>query len=66
MADLFTDLSEETAMPAGGESLRLPLYFPQSFLPERRRLAALLEFAQGQGNGEKVAISAATGIPTGG
>ncbi|WPL17370.1 hypothetical protein Thiowin_02377 [Thiorhodovibrio winogradskyi] len=46
-------------------SLRLPLNFPQTFLPERRLLAALLEFAQGSGVGDKETISAATGIPTG-
>ncbi len=43
----------------------LPLNLPQSFLPERRLLSALLAFAEQQGSGEKEAISAATGIPTG-
>lgn len=47
------------------KSLLLPLNFPQSFLPERRLLSALLEFAAGSGSGDKEAISAATGIPTG-
>lgn len=47
------------------QRLRLRLNFPQSFLPERRLIAALLEFSQNQSSGDKEAISAATGIPTG-
>ena len=43
----------------------LPLNLPQTFLPERRLLAKLLAFAADHGNGDKEAISAATGIPTG-
>ncbi len=43
----------------------LPLNFPQTFLPERRLLAQLLPFAQRHGQGDKVAIGAETGIPTG-
>ena len=43
----------------------LPLNLPQTFLPERRLLAKLLSFAADQGGGNKEAISAATGIPTG-
>lgn len=43
----------------------LPLNLPQTFLPERRLLAKLLSFIADQGSGDKEAISAATGIPTG-
>jgi hypothetical protein len=43
----------------------LPLNLSQTFLPERRLLAKLLSFAADQGCGDKEAISAATGIPTG-
>ena len=43
----------------------LPLNFPQDFLPERRLLAQLLAFAANNGQGNKLEISAATGIPTG-
>jgi hypothetical protein len=43
----------------------LPLNFPQTFLPERRLLAQLLNFAKNGGSGEKVSIGAQTGIPTG-
>ena len=43
----------------------LPLNLPQTFLPERRLLAKLLSFAADHGSGDKTAISAATGIPTG-
>lgn len=43
----------------------LPLNLPQTFLPERRLLAKLLSFIADQGGGDKEAISAATGIPTG-
>lgn len=45
--------------------LIIPLNFPQTFLPERRLLSQLLNFAQKGGSGDKVAISAETGIPTG-
>ncbi len=45
--------------------LSLPLNFPQTFLPERRLLAQLLPFALKGGAGDKVAIGAETGIPTG-
>lgn len=43
----------------------LPLNFPQTFLPDRRLLGALLPFAEHGGGGDKEAIGAATGIPTG-
>jgi Protein of unknown function (DUF4007) len=43
----------------------IPLNFPQTFLPERRLLAQLLNFAKKGGSGDKVAIGAETGIPTG-
>lgn len=45
--------------------MALPLNLPQTFLPERRLLAKLLAFAADHGNGDKEAISTATGIPTG-
>jgi len=47
------------------DSVLLPLNFPQSFLPDRRLLAQLLTFAAANGEGDKEAISAQTGIPTG-
>lgn len=43
----------------------LPLNFPQTFLPDRRLLTKLLPFAANNGKGNKQAISAVTGIPTG-
>jgi hypothetical protein len=43
----------------------LPLNFPQTFLPERRLLSALLQFASENGVGDKIEISQKTGIPTG-
>lgn len=43
----------------------LPLNFPQTFLPERRLLGALLAFAERGGEGDKEAIGVTTGIPTG-
>jgi hypothetical protein len=43
----------------------LPLNFPQTFMPERRLLAKLLQFAATNGSGDKVEIGAQTGIPTG-
>jgi hypothetical protein len=43
----------------------LPLNFPQTFLPERRLIAKLLEFAAEDGQGNKVSIGEETGIPTG-
>lgn len=45
--------------------LTLPLNFPQDFIPERLLLSQLLEFARQNGRGDKLAISAATDIPTG-
>jgi hypothetical protein len=44
---------------------QVPVNFPQTFLPDRRLLAQLLVFAADNGSGDKVAIGAATGIPTG-
>lgn len=44
---------------------QLPLNFPQTFLPERRLLSKILEFAAKNGSGTKVAIGEITGIPTG-
>lgn len=44
---------------------QLPLNFPQTFLPERRLLSKILEFAAAGGSGTKVAIGEKTGIPTG-
>ena len=46
-------------------TMQLPLNFPQTFMPERRLLAKLLPFAANNGKGDKEAISAETGIPTG-
>ena len=43
----------------------LPLNFPHDFLPERSLLARLLPFASTSGCGDKMQISAETGIPTG-
>jgi len=43
----------------------LPLNFPQTFLPERRFITKLLEFAELKGQGNKVSIGEKTGIPTG-
>jgi hypothetical protein len=43
----------------------LPLNFPQTFLPDRRLLGLLLAFAANGGSGDKEAIAAETGIPTG-
>ncbi|NKN33465.1 hypothetical protein [Marichromatium bheemlicum] len=43
----------------------LRLNFPQDFLPDRALLARLLDFAAKGGVGDKLAISDATGIPTG-
>lgn len=45
--------------------LTLPLTFSKDFSPERRLLAQLLNFAAANGQGDKEAISAQTGIPTG-
>lgn len=47
------------------DAISIPLNFPQTFLPERRLLAQLLNFAKKGGSGDKVAIGAETGIPTG-
>ena len=47
------------------QDLSLPLNFPQTFLPDRRLLRALLAFAASGGSGDKVAIGHITGIPTG-
>lgn len=44
---------------------QLPLNFPQTFLPDRRLLSRLLEFAAKNGSGDKETIGAETGIPTG-
>lgn len=44
---------------------QLPLNFPQTFLPERRLLSKILEFAAEGGSGTKVDIGEKTGIPTG-
>ena len=62
---MINDLESGLRMETQAESLRLPLNFPQTFLPERRLLAALLAFAAHAGRGDKETISAATGIPTG-
>ena len=43
----------------------LPLNFPQTFLPDRRLLGALLPAAAQSCDGDKEAIGSATGIPTG-
>jgi hypothetical protein len=48
-----------------GRITPLPLNFPQTFLPDRRLLGQLLVFANANGAGDKEAISAETGIPTG-
>jgi hypothetical protein len=49
----------------GSSPTHVPVNFPQTFLPDRRLLAQILQFAAGGGGGDKVAIGAATGIPTG-
>lgn len=43
----------------------LPLNAAQTFLPDRRLLGLLLRFAANGGSGDKEAIAAETGIPTG-
>jgi len=47
------------------KSHRLAVSFHKSFVPERRLIHAMLEFAASGGAGDVHAISAATGIPTG-
>jgi hypothetical protein len=44
---------------------RLPINFHQTFIPERRYITALLQYAAGDEQGTDQEISAATGIPTG-
>jgi len=44
---------------------RLPLSFHRTFVPERRYITALLDFAANEGAGTVQDISAQTGIPTG-
>ena len=46
-------------------AFQLPLNFPQTFLPERRLLSKILEFAATGGSETKVVIGEKTGIPTG-
>ncbi|MEA1052173.1 hypothetical protein U5801_20520 [Lamprobacter modestohalophilus] len=52
-------------MQAASFDKPLPLNFPQTFLPDRRLLGQLLAFAARNGSGDKEAIGAETGIPTG-
>ena len=52
-------------MVGSDKSQSLPLNFTQDFLPERQLIARLLVFAAENGSGDKIQISAETGIPTG-
>ena len=47
------------------EAVSIPLYFTQTFLPDRALIARLLAFASSNSCGTKEQISEATGIPTG-
>jgi hypothetical protein len=44
---------------------RLPINFHQTFIPERRYITALLQYAAGEKQGTDREISESTGIPTG-